>query len=68
MIDFKTLRSYVIYTLLVVCGFAMFYFGTAFVTLEMNFVNWEEDTRFFVIIEGTITSIGLILMYKINKK
>jgi len=35
----KTLKSYALYTFLAVCGFAVWYLGTAFVLLEMNFTN-----------------------------
>jgi hypothetical protein len=63
----KTLKSYALYTLLVVCGFAVWYLGNAFVLLEMNFANWEQNIRFLVAIEGAITSIGAIAIYQVNR-
>lgn len=63
----KTLKSYAIYILLAVCGFAVWYLGTAFVLLEMNFANWEQSTRLLVILEGSITSVGAIAIYKVGR-
>lgn len=63
----KTLKSYALYTLLAVCGFAVWYIGTAFVLLEMNFANWEQDARLLVMIEGAITSVGVIAIYKVSR-
>jgi hypothetical protein len=63
----KTLKSYAIYTLLAVCSFAVWYLGTGFVLLEMNFANWEQSTRLLVILEGAITSGGAIGIYKVGR-
>jgi len=63
----KTLKSYALYTLLAVCGFAVWYLGTAFVLLETNFVNWEKSTRLLVMLEGVITSAGAIAIYKVGR-
>ena len=63
----KKLKSYALYTLLAVCGFAVWYLGTAFILLEMNFVNWEQSTRLLVILEGAITSAGAIAIYKVSR-
>lgn len=63
----KTLKSYALYTLLAVCGFAVWYLGTAFVLLEMNFANWEQSTRLLVMLEGAITSVGAIAIYKAGR-
>jgi len=63
----KTLKSYALYTLLAVCGFAVWYLGTAFVLLEMNFANWEQSARLFVMIEGVVTAVGVIAIYKVGR-
>ena len=63
----KTLKSYALYTLLAVCGFAVWYLGTAFVLLEMNFVNWEQSTRLLVMLEGAVTSVGAIVIYEVGR-
>ena len=63
----KTLKSYALYTLLAVCGFAVWYLGTAFVLLEMNFANWEQSTRLLVMLEGAVTSVGAIAIYKVSR-
>jgi hypothetical protein len=63
----KTLKSYALYTLLAVCGFAVWYLGTAFVLLEMNFANWEQSIRLLVMLEGAITSVGAIAIYKVDR-
>jgi hypothetical protein len=63
----KTLKSYALYTLLAVCGFAVWYLGTAFVLLEMNFANWEQSTRLLVMLEGAITAVGAIAIYKVGR-
>jgi hypothetical protein len=60
----KTFKRYAIYTLLALCGFAVWYLGTAFVLLELNFANWEQSTRLLVILEGAVTSVGAIGVYK----
>jgi len=61
----KTLKNSAIYTLLAVCGFAVWYLGTAFVLLEMNFANWEQSIRLLVMLEGAITAFGAISIYKV---
>jgi len=61
----KTLKSYALYTLFVVCGFAVWYLGTAFVLLEMNFSNWEQKIRLLVVLEGAVTSCAIISLYKV---
>ena len=66
MDKFKTIKSYALYIVLAVCGFAIWYLGTAFVLLDLNFVNWEESTRLLVLLEGIITSIGLLAVYKLT--
>jgi len=63
----KTLKSYAFYTLLAVCGFAVWYLGTAFVLLEMNFANWEQNIRLLVMLEGAITSVCAIAIYKVGR-
>lgn len=63
----KTLKSYASYTLLAVCGFAIWYLGTAFVLLEIDFRNWGQLIRSFVMLEGAITSIGVIAIYKVGR-
>jgi len=63
----KTLKSYALYTLLAVCGFAVWYLGAAFVLLEMNFVNWGQNIRLLVMLEGAVTSVGAIVIYKVGR-
>ena len=67
MDKFKTIKSYTLYTVLAVCGFAIWYLGTAFVLLDFNFSNWGESTRFLVLLEGAITSIGIVAVSKISR-
>ena len=62
-----SVKEYFLYTLLALCGFAIWYLGTAFVILDLNVSNWEESTRFLVLVEGAITSIGLVVITKINR-
>ena len=61
----KTIKIYAFYTMLAICGFAIWYLGAAFILLDLNFVNWEEDTRILVLIEGIITGIGFLIIYKV---
>lgn len=65
MDKFKTIKSYALYTVLAVCGFAIWYLGTAFVLLDFNLVNWEQSTRLLVLLEGGLTSIGALVIYKL---
>mgnify|MGYP001290865309 CR=1 FL=1 len=65
MDKFKTIKSYALYTVLAVCGFAIWYLGTAFVLLDLNFVNWQESTRLLVLLEGTLTSVGIVGVTKV---
>jgi hypothetical protein len=60
MNKFKTIKSYALYTVLAVCGFAIWYLGTSFVILDLNYVNWKESTRFLVISLGLLTSIAFV--------
>ena len=63
----KALTRYTLYTLLALCGFVIWYLGTAFVILDLNVLNWQKSTRFLVLLEGAVTSIGLIVVTKINR-
>jgi hypothetical protein len=67
MKEIKLIKSYALYTVLGICGFAIWYLGTAFVLLDLNFTNWDEGTRLLVLLEGSVTSIGIILVNKITK-
>ena len=62
-----SVKEYFLYTLLALCGFAIWYLGTAFVILDLNVLNWEESTRLLVLLEGAITSIGLVALTKISR-
>ena len=62
-----SLKEYFLYTVLALCGFAIWYLGTAFVILDLNVVNWQESTRLLVLLEGTLTSIGLVAVTKISR-
>jgi hypothetical protein len=64
----KTLKRYAVYISLVVCSFAVWYLGTAFVLLEMNVVNWKQSERLLLVIEGAITSVGLIAIYEVDRR
>jgi len=61
------LKEYFLYTVLALCGFAIWYLGTAFVTLELNYLRWDASTRFLVLIEGVITAVGLVAVTKISR-
>ena len=67
MDKYKTIKSYALYTVLAVCGFAVWYLGTAFVILDLNIINWQESTRLLVLLEGAITAIGFIAVTHINR-
>ena len=58
----KTLTRYAFYTLLALCGFAIWYFATAFVIMDLNPVNWSEATRFLVVAEGLVTAVGIVAL------
>ena len=58
----KTLTRYALYTLLALCGFAIWYFATAFVIMDLNPVNWSEATRFLVVAEGLVTAVGIVAL------
>lgn len=58
-----SVKEYFLYTLLALCGFPIWYLGAAFVLLEMNFVNWEQNIRLLVLFEGLLTSVVAILIY-----
>ena len=60
----ETLKSYAIYALLAVSGFAVWYLAAAFILLEMDFTNWEQTTRLLVMLEGAVTSGGVVAIYK----
>jgi len=61
------LKEYFLYTLLVLCGFAIWYLGTAFVILELNCLKWDASTRFLVLMQGAITAVGLVIVVKLKK-
>ena len=61
------LKEYFLYTLLVLCGFAIWYLGTAFVILELNCLKWDASTRFLVLMQGAITAVGLVIVTKLKK-
>ena len=63
----KTLKSYALYTLLAVCGFAIWYLGTAFVVLDLNIANWGEITRLLVVLFGVLTSSSFVAFAVINR-
>ena len=56
-----SVKEYFLYTLLALCGFAIWYLGTAFVILDLNPVNWDEATRFLVLSEGLVTAVAFIV-------
>ena len=57
-----SLKEYFLYTVLALCGFAIWYLGTAFVILDLNCLNWDASTRFLVLIEGAITAVGIVAL------
>ena len=67
MDKYKTIKSYALYTVLAVCGLAIWYLGTAFVKLDFNFVNWKESTRFLALAFGLLTSGALIAFTRITR-
>lgn len=54
--------------LIIIAIFAILYLGTAFVTLELNFAKWEAATRFLLLIEGIVISIGAVAISEISKE
>ncbi len=60
-------KEYFLYMFLGLCGFAIWYFSTAFVIMDLNPINWSEATRFLVVSEGLITSVGIITLTYINR-
>lgn len=58
----KTLTRYTLYTLLSLFGFAIWYFATAFVIMDLNPVNWSSETRFLVVSEGLVTAILIVAL------
>lgn len=63
-----SVKEYFLYTVLALCGFAIWYLGTAFVILDLNIINWQESTRFLVLANGLLTSIGIVAVTYINRK
>ena len=55
-----SIKEYFLYTLLVLCGFAIWYFPTAFVIMDLNPINWSESIRFLVVAEGLVTAVSLV--------
>jgi hypothetical protein len=55
-----SVKEYFLYTLLALCGFAIWYFATSFVIMDLNPVNWSEITRFLVVAEGLVTAIAIV--------
>jgi hypothetical protein len=62
-----SVKQYFLYTLLALCGFAIWYIGAAFVILDLNIINWQENTRFLVFTNGLLTSIGIVAVTYINR-
>lgn len=62
------IKVYLLNTLIIVCCFSIWYFGTAFVKMELNPMNWSESSRFLVVAEGFITSIGVALLANVRIK
>ena len=56
------IKEYILYTLLALCGFAIWYLGTAFIIMDFNPVNWSEATRFLVVAEGLVTAITIVAL------
>ena len=61
MDKFKTIKSYALYTVLAVCGFAIWYLIASFALLDLNALNWQGGERFIVGSLGFLTSV--ILMF-----
>jgi hypothetical protein len=62
-----SIKEYFLYTVLALCGFAIWYLGTAFVILDLNIANWQESTRLLVLLEGTLTSICIVAVTHIKR-
>ena len=58
----QNIKDYFLYTSLVLCGFAIWYFATALVIMELNPVNWDEATRFLTVAQGSLTAFGLVAL------
>lgn len=63
-----SVKEYFLYTLLALCGFAIWYFTTAFVIMDLNPVNWSEATRFLVVTQGLVTAVGIVALTHISRK
>lgn len=62
-----SIKEYFLYTLLALCGFAIWYFATAFVVMDLNPVNWSEATRFLVVLEGLVTAIAIVALTHLTR-
>ena len=62
-----SVKEYFLYTLLALCGFAIWYFATAFVIMDLNPINWNEATRFLVVTEGLVTAIGIVALTHLTR-
>jgi hypothetical protein len=62
-----SVKEYFLYTLLALCGFAIWYIGAAFVTLDLNIINWQGNTRFLVFTNGLLTGVGIVAVTYINR-
>lgn len=60
-------KEYFLYTLLALCGFAIWYFATAFVIMDLNPVNWSEATRFLFVAEGLVTAIAIVALTHLTR-
>jgi hypothetical protein len=58
-----SIKEYFLYMFLALFVFAVWYLGTAFVILDLNILNWEKSTRFMVLANGSITSIGIVINF-----
>ena len=56
-----------LYTVLALCGFAIWYFATAFVIMDLNPINWSESMRFLVVAEGLVTSVGIVALTHLTR-
>ena len=63
----KTITRYALYTLLALCVFAIWYFATAFVLMDLNPVHWSEETRFLVVTLGLLTAIGVVALTHLTR-
>lgn len=53
--------------LIIVICFLVWYFGFAFVTLDIDFRNWEANQRLLFLAESFATSIGAVIIYILRK-